>query len=152
MKRRSFIKTGSMAAAALGFPTIVPSSVFGQNAPSNRITVAMIGTGRQGYGQNLQGAKVENVPGMLDIPDAQVVAVCDVDTWRLEQARTLVDGRYGKSKGQDSYKGCAAYRDFREVLARKDIDAVMISAPDHWHTTMGIMAARAGKHVSCEKP
>lgn len=146
------MKTGSMAAAALGFPTIVPSSVFGQNAPSNRITVAMIGTGRQGYGQNLQGARVENLPGMLDIADAQVVAVCDVDSWRLEHARNLVDGRYGKMTGRDSYKACMAYHDFREILARKDIDAVMISTPDHWHTTMGIMAARAGKHVSCEKP
>jgi predicted dehydrogenase len=152
MERRNFIKTGTMAAAAFGFPTIVPASVFGQNAPSNRITVAMIGTGRQGYGQNLQGAKVENVPGMLDIPDAQVVAVCDVDSWRLEEARKLVDGRYGALKGRDTYKSCTAYRDFREVLARKDIDAVMISTPDHWHTTMGILAARAGKHVSCEKP
>jgi myo-inositol 2-dehydrogenase/D-chiro-inositol 1-dehydrogenase len=157
MKRRDFLKNSTvavstMATATLGIPTILPASVFGKNAPSNRITVGMIGTGRQGYGQNLQGAEVTNVPGLLDLPDAQVVAVCDVDSWRMEEARKLVDARYAKNAAGGKYKGCSAYADFRDILNRKDIDAVMISTPDHWHVPMGILAAKAKKHISSEKP
>jgi myo-inositol 2-dehydrogenase/D-chiro-inositol 1-dehydrogenase len=153
MERREFLKGSTLVAAAIGFPTIVPATVLGQNAPSNRIHVGMIGTGRQGFGQNLQGAAgVENVPGMLDIADAQVVAVCDVDTWRLERVRSLVDSRYGARSQRGSYKACKVYQDFREALADKDVDAVMISTPDHWHVPMAIMAAKAKKHISCEKP
>lgn len=172
MKRRDFLKntsvavttvaTTTVAAATIGMPNIVPASVLGKNqsgrsagsmsAPSDRITIGMIGTGRQGYGQNLQGAKYENVPGLLDLPDAQVVAVCDVDSWRMEEARKLVDGRYAKDTPSGKYKGCSTHLDFREILNRKDIDAVMISTPDHWHVPMGIMAAKAKKHISCEKP
>lgn len=152
MNRRHFLKTGSLAAATVGIPTIVPASVFGKNAPSNRITVGMIGTGRQGFGQNLQGANIPNVNGLLDLPDAQVVAVCDVDSWRMEQARKLVDERYAKLAPTGRFKGCSTHLDFRELLNRKDIDAVMISTPDHWHVPMGILAAKAKKHISCEKP
>lgn len=165
MKRRDFLKNSTVAAASIGIPTIVPASVIGRAvapanrlgkngrpAPSDRITIGMIGTGRQGYGQNLQGAKYDNVPGLLDLPAAQVVAVCDVDSWRMEQARKLVDGRYAKDTPGGKYKGCSTHLDFREILNRKDIDAVMISTPDHWHVPMGIMAAKAKKHISSEKP
>jgi len=158
MQRREFIKNGTLAAATIGLPTIVPASVLGGKrsgvpAPSDRITIGMIGTGRQGYGQNLQGAAgIANVPGILDIPDAQVVAVCDVDSWRMEEARKLVDSRYAKDAPSGKFKGCSTHLDFREILNRKDIDAVIISTPDHWHVPMGIMAARAKKHISCEKP
>jgi myo-inositol 2-dehydrogenase/D-chiro-inositol 1-dehydrogenase len=166
MDRRNFLKNSSLAAVTtVGIPTLVPASVLGRatlgknrstgglTAPSDRITVGMIGTGRQGYGQNLQGAKgVTNVPGLLDLPDAQVVAVCDVDSWRMEEARKLVDGRYAKNSPTGKYKGCSTHLDFREILNRKDIDAVMISTPDHWHVPMGILAAKAKKHISSEKP
>ncbi len=134
--RRDFIKLAAV-------PLIVPSSVFGARAPSNRINVAMLGMGRQAMRPNLDQ--------FLRSPDVQVVAVCDVDSWRLEQARAKVDGFYGDKAG-GTYRGCGTYRDFREVLARDDVDAVMISTPDHWHAPMGVMAARAGKHVCIEKP
>jgi predicted dehydrogenase len=112
-------------------PLFVPSSVFGHYAPSNRVTVGMIGMGRQ--------AMAVNWKQFQKMPDVAVVAVCDVDAWRLGQAASAVPG----SK---------AYRDFREVLADKSIDAVMISTPDHWHVPMSMEAVKAGKDVSCEKP
>ena len=156
MNRRSFIEKSSLAVAGLSFPTIVPASVFGKNAPSNRITVGMIGTGRQGFGQNLQGAELKmlstKILGLLDIPDAQILAVCDVDSWRRDKAKTTVEAHYAKNAPNGKYKGCAAYVDFRDIIARKDIDAVMISTPDYWHVPMGILAAKAKKHISCGKP
>lgn len=162
MDRRNFIKNSTVAVATVGFPTIIPASVLGRAtlgknrngvpAPSDRITVAMIGTGRQGFGQNLQGANIPNIPGLLALPDAQVVAVCDVDSWRMEEARKRVDAHYAKNAPSGNYKGCSTHLDFREILNRKDIDAVMISTPDHWHVPMSIMAAKAKKHISCEKP
>ncbi len=156
MNRRHFLKNSGLAAASIGIPSIVPSSVFGKFAPSNRINVGMIGLGRQGYGQNLQGSNLTNIngrlPGLLDIAEAQVVAISDVDSWRMNKAKETINNHYGKETAGGKYKGCAAFTDFRELLARKDIDAVMISTPDHWHVPMGIMAAKAGKHISCEKP
>lgn len=169
MNRRHFLKHTGLAATAiptLGFPTIVPASVLGKShsyrhrgavpPPSDRITVGLIGTGRQGYGQNLQGADLKSigtrVPGLLDVPDAQVLAVCDVDSWRMNRAKTTIESHYAKQSPTGNYKGCATYTDFRDILARKDIDAVMISTPDYWHVPMGILAAKAKKHVSCEKP
>ncbi|GAB3250841.1 Gfo/Idh/MocA family oxidoreductase [Larkinella harenae] len=159
MNRRRFIQEGIAAAATvstLGVPTLVPSTVFGKNAPSNRITVGLIGTGRQGYGQNLQGTNLTGIgvriPGLLDVSDAQVVAVCDVDRWRLEKAQKTVDEHYAQKTAGGRYKGCSVHTDFREILVRKDIDAVMISTPDFWHIPMGILAAKAKKHISCEKP
>lgn len=159
MNRRHFLKNGIAAAttvSSIGIPTLVPATVFGKNAPSNRITVGLIGAGRQGYGQNLQGSgpanSADRIPGLLDLPDAQVVAVCDVDSWRMDKAQKTVDAHYGKKMTSGTYKGCSTHRDFRDIIARKDIDAVMISTPDFWHVPMGILAARAGKHISCEKP
>ncbi|MCL5019722.1 MAG: Gfo/Idh/MocA family oxidoreductase [Patescibacteria group bacterium] len=131
--------TGAAGAAA-SFPFIVPSSVFStarSTAPSDRITLGFIGTGSQGIEQNLKN--------FIKYADAQVLAVCDVDTERREQAKSLVDKQYGNT-------ACAAYNDFREILQRKDIDAVVISTPDHWHAIISIMAAKAGKDVFCEKP
>ena len=128
---------------AISIPSILPSSVFGKTAPGNRINVAVIGCGRQSV--------KPNIPQLLGSEHAQVVAVCDVDSWRLKKAQQQVNDHYAKQKGT-SYKGCAAYSDFREVLRQKDIDAVMIATPDHWHVPIAIEAARAGKHVSLEKP
>ena len=134
--RRDFLKLAAV-------PFIVPSTVFGATAPSNRINVAMLGMGRQAFHPNLTQ--------FLRSPDAQVVAVCDVDAGRLERARVKANAYYAEKAGKD-YSGVRAYTDFREVLARDDVDAVMISTPDHWHAPMGVLAARAGKHVCIEKP
>jgi len=148
ISRRAFLQqTTSAAGAVLGAPLIVPARVLGKDgqvAPSNRITMGFIGTGRQAYYSNLGG--------FMNQPDAQVVAVCDVDSWRMEQARKKVEERYAQEQPSGTYKGCATFRDFRDLLARKDIDAVMISTPDHWHVPMAIAAIKAGKDVSCEKP
>ena len=144
INRRSFLSESALGAAAITIPSIVPSSVFGAHAPSNRINIGLIGMGRQMMRPNL--------PQFLGLPDAQVVAVCDVDAWRMEEGRKAVDAHYAAQTGKQSYRGCATYRDFREILSRKDIDAVMIATPDHWHVTIGIEAAKAGKHFSIEKP
>ncbi|MGB2820481.1 MAG: Gfo/Idh/MocA family oxidoreductase, partial [Phycisphaerae bacterium] len=103
-----------------------------------------IGMGRQ--------ATYSNVKAFLHASDAQVVAVCDVDAWRMENARQAVEKHYAADRRAGTYAGCATHGDFRDLLARGDIDAVMISTPDHWHVPMSIAAARAGKDVCCEKP
>jgi myo-inositol 2-dehydrogenase/D-chiro-inositol 1-dehydrogenase len=146
LTRRTFLggSVGAVAGAALLSPTIVPSSVFGANAPSKRITVGMIGMGRQAY--------YSNVKSFLSFPDVQVVAVCDVDAWRLDNGRKAVDDHYAKDRPSGKFKGCAAFRDFRDLLARATIDAVMVSTPDHWHVPIALAAVKAGKDVSCEKP
>jgi len=142
--RRVFIKQTAMGmAGAISIPTIVPSYVFGKGAPSNRINVAVIGCGRQSV--------KPNIPQLLDSDLAQIIAVCDVDAWRLRKAQQQVNDGYTQQKGK-SYKGCSAYEDFRDVLRQKDVDAVMIATPDHWHVPIAIASARAGKHVSLEKP
>ncbi len=135
--RRDFLRSSAAASAALAIPTIVPASVFGADAPSNKVTVGFIGTGDHGTGWNLHY--------YLKLRDAKVVMVCDVDGFRMRKAKAMVDAQY------DS-EGCAMSKDFRDVLARKDIDAVMISTPDHWHTLISMLAAQAGKDVQCEKP
>jgi predicted dehydrogenase len=131
--RRSFLQTAGWATA----PLLLPARIRGANAPSNRITVAMIGMGRQ--------ALYSNLPFFLHCEHTQVVAVCDVDRWRLQQAKTKVDGHYHNA-------ACQAYTDWREVLARPDIDAIMNSTTDQWHVPISLAAVRRGKHVSCEKP
>lgn len=151
--RRDFIRT-STAAAAVAAPYFVPSTVFGATAPSNRISVACIGTGNQGF---------LDLKLFMKQPDCQLVAVCDVnqgsggyknpeDVRGLKPAQQLVEQHYAEQSESGSYKGCDTYSDFREVLARKDIDAVIVVAPDHWHEAMTIAAAKAGKDIYCEKP
>jgi predicted dehydrogenase len=135
--RREVLKAVGAAGVTLGIPTIVPSSVLGENAPSNRIVVGMIGMGRQ--------AIYANTNPFLNSKDCQVVAVCDVDTWRLGNAKKKVDEFYKNSD-------CGAYTDWREVVARDDIDAIMNSTVDQWHVPISLAAVRKGKHVSCEKP
>src|SRR4029079_8761012 len=92
-----------------------------------------------------------NLPALLNEDDVQVVAVCDVDEWRMNFAKEKVDAFYAEKSPAGSYKGCATISDFRELLARRDIDAVMISTPDHWHVPIAMAAVRAGKDVCCEK-
>lgn len=132
--RRQFIRT---SAIAFGVPYFIPARVLGADAPSRKITVGFIGTGSHGTGWNLRP--------YLNQPDTQVVAVCDVDSKHITRAREMVNQHYDNTD-------CATTKDFREILDRKDIDAVMISTPDHWHTLMSVMAIRAGKDVQCEKP
>ncbi len=136
--RRQFIQLGMGAATALAFGS------RGRAAPNSRITIGMIGMGRQTFDFNL-GSFLKSL-------DTQVVAVCDVDGWRLDKAVKDVEAFYGEQKRSGSYKGCGTYKDFREILARRDIDAVMISTPDHWHVPMALAAVRAGKDICCEKP
>ena len=146
VSRREFLR-GATAAVVAGFPTVIPSRALGADgavSPGNRITVGMIGTGRQVFYANL--------PWFLWSQEVQVVAVCDVDAWRREKAKQKVEETYTAKSPGGVYKGCATYRDFRELLARKDVDAVMISTPDHWHAYMAIEAARAGKDIALEKP
>ena len=147
--RRTFLKGASAAAGlAVAAPTLVPGSALGAEqraAASERITVGMIGVGRQAYVVNL-GRQ------FLKMPDVEIVAVCDADRWRMSQGKKLVEESYGKQKPSGQYAGCDTYKDFNELLARDDVDAVMISTPDHWHTPMTVAAAEAGKHVSLEKP
>jgi predicted dehydrogenase len=148
MTRRGFLKRSAAVSAAAMVPSIVPGSALGAEskaAPSERIAVGMIGVGRQAYIVNL-GRQ------FLKMPDVQIVALCDVDRWRLNEGKKLVEDSYAKQQSAGKYTGCPTYDDFHEVLDRDDIDAVMISTPDHWHTPMAIAAAKAGKHVSLEKP
>jgi len=146
LTRRQFLKGSAVAAIGMAWvgQAVVPALVFGNNAPSNRITVGMIGMGRQAYHSNLKS--------FLHSPDTQVVAVCDVDAWRLDNAQKTVEKHYAEERVSGTFKGCSIYKDFRELLARTDIDTVMISTPDHWHVPMAIAAARAGKDICCEKP
>jgi len=144
MGRRQFLGTLGKAVGVVAAPAVVPASVFGATAPSERIGIGMIGMGRQ--------ARYANLRPFLHSPDTQVLAVCDVDAWRLANARTDVAKHYAAAKASGTHTGCAAVRDFRDVLAMRDVDAVMISTPDHWHIPMAIAAVRAGKDVSVEKP
>jgi predicted dehydrogenase len=137
VSRRAILKTGVSAAAIAGFPAIVPSTVFGQTAPGNRINVGAIGVGRI--------SRVHDLPAIRQYPQARIVAVCDLDANRVEQGQALVNGFYSTN----STKG---YRDYRELLANKDIDAVVISTPDHQHAVLAVNAVRAGKDVYLQKP
>jgi len=146
VNRRQFIKqVAGTAAAAMAFPYIVPSSALGgagNAAPSERITLGFIGTGKQSK---------HLMRSFLNSPGTHVVAGCDVDKLKLERGKKIVEDHYaGKNGG--SYKGCDTYGDFREVLARDDIDAVVIATPDHWHAVIVIESAEAGKDIYCEKP
>ena len=143
--RRQFIKHAlGTAVAAAAFPHIVPASALGAAgaAPSERITLGFIGTGKQS--QHLMNS-------FLNAPGTHVVAGCDVDRLKLERSKKIVEDYYAR-KGGGAYKGCAIYGDFRELLARDDIDAVVIATPDHWHAVTVIQSAQAGKDIYCEKP
>jgi myo-inositol 2-dehydrogenase / D-chiro-inositol 1-dehydrogenase len=144
MNRREFVTKITCALSSLGAPTILRAGVLGKNAPSNRINVGFIGTGRRAFGNNL--------PEMMAVPGVQAVAVCDVDSWRMDQAQEYVNSFYAKRDGLSSHQGCRKKSDFREILSDPGIDVVMISTPDHWHVPMGISAAKAKKHFALEKP
>ena len=140
--RRQFVK-GAVAAAAA--PLVVPASALGKDrsAPSERLTLGFIGVGIQNRG---------HLRHFLGQKDVQVLAVCDVDTKRREHAQKTVNDRYAKDKKDGKYKGCDVYNDFRALLGRKDVDAVVIATPDHWHAIPALEAIKAKKDVYCEKP
>jgi predicted dehydrogenase len=140
---RSFLASSIKTGIVMGLPTIVPSSVFGANAPSNRINIGAIGNGRISRGHDM--------PGVWKYDNARIIAVCDLDQNRATEAQTLVNDFYTK-KSTKRYKGVKTYTDYRELLQNKDIDAVLISTPDHWHAKIGVDAARAGKHIYMQKP
>jgi predicted dehydrogenase len=139
--RRDFLKMG--AVAAIGFPTIVPATVFGQTAPSNRINVGAIGVGRISRGHDL--------PGIWQFDQARIMAVCDLDAKRVDEAKTLINGYYSKKTGKP-YDGVAGYHNYHELLANKEIDAVVISTPDHQHAILAVDAVHAKKDVYLQKP
>jgi len=128
LDRRTFLKSSTI----LAIPAIVPSSVFGADSPSNRITLASIGVGGMGSG---------NMRGFHGKKEVQIVAICDVDKSHREKANEVV-----------KLPHASLYNDFREVVARTDIDAVCVSTPDHWHTLPSLAAVKSGKDVYCEKP
>lgn len=151
--RRAFLQAAALGSAAC-VPYLVPSSVFGAAAPSNRIHVGFIGTGNQ---------STIDLPSFLQQDDVQILAVCDVNTASYgyktpdqylgrKPAQDKVNAFYAAKKASGAFRGCDAYNDFRDVLGRSDVDAVAIVVPDHWHAVMAVMAAKAGKDMYCEKP
>ncbi len=140
MGRREFLRrSAGLTGAVLGFPAVIPASALGKGArpaPSERIVMGVIGTGLQGY---------DNLRSFLGFPEVQMVAVCDVDSRHLARAKRAVDARYGNA-------GCKAVGDFREITRRRDVDAVCIATPDHWHVLPALDAVRHGKDAYVQKP
>ena len=139
LSRRRFLAQAIVLSSA----PFVLHRTLGQTAPSDRIHLGFIGLGVQGRGL---------MNGFLGRKDVQVVAVCDVDTNRREDARKQVESYYQEHTDRGPFKGCSAFMDFRELIARPDIDGVVIATPDHWHALTAIAAAGAGKDIYCEKP
>lgn len=145
--RRHFLKSATVAASFF----IVPRYVLGGKrpngtawlAPSDRINLGFIGLGKQVGGLRRQ---------FLTTGETQIVAACDVDKSKIAPFVDAVNKHYAEGAGKQTYDACQSYADFREVLNRKDIDAVVIATPDHWHGVMGVRAAEAGKDIYCEKP
>ena len=141
--RRNFLKNATVAGAALAFPALIPSSVIGQNAPSNRISMGLIGMGlMMGGHQGHMGSRA----------DVQVLAVCDVDRTKRERAKAAVEKAYAQKTSSGAYKGCDAYLEYERIIERADIDAVVVVTPDHWHTPISVAAMRSGKDVYVQKP
>ncbi|UCD48780.1 MAG: Gfo/Idh/MocA family oxidoreductase [Phycisphaerales bacterium] len=144
LNRREFLRRGAAALGAVAaVPAIVPATVFGANAPSNRITMGMIGMGLMMGG---------HFRSMLGRSDVQVLAVCDVDQRRRESSKAQAERAYADKMAGGQYKGCAAYLEYEELCARPDIDAVFVVTPDHWHALPSLAAIKAGKDVYCQKP
>ena len=143
VSRRRFLQTSLGAATVAGFPAIVPARVLGQMAPSKQINVGAIGVGRISRGHDL--------PAILKNDCARVMAVCDLDANRVVDGKKFVNDFYAKKTGK-AYDGVTGYASYHELLANKDIDAVVISTPDHQHAILAVAAVRAGKDVYLQKP
>ncbi len=141
--RRSFLKSAAMLTASM--PAIIPASALGRTntPPGDRIVLGHIGVGNRGSAL---------LRSFLQVDDQQSVAVCDPYANKRKAQAAQVDKFYAEKLGRPDYKACAAYGDFRELLARDDIDAVVIATPDHWHVPIAIEAVKAGKDVYVEKP
>lgn len=137
LTRRRFLRQGTLAAAAVAAPLILPRRVFGQGAPSNRVTVGIVGCG------NIADSHFEALLGRPE--SARIVAVCDVDRARVDEAVARVNRAYGD-------QGCRGFADFRELNRRPEVDTVFVCTPDHWHALVGIDAVRNGKDIYVEKP
>ncbi len=139
-RRRFLVQTGALIAT----PFILPSRLWAQQtSPSRRVTLGCIGMGKH--------MRIQHLASLVQRDDVEILAVCDVDTTRREHAKQFVEESRSKLAGGTG-KGCEAYADFRELLARPDIDAVVVATPDHWHAYIAGAAVRAGKDVYCEKP
>ena len=143
LSRRQFVKGSLQAAAVAGFPTIVPSSVFGQSAPGKQINVGTIGMGRI--------SRVHDLPNILKFDGARVIAVCDLYEDRVAVGKKFINDYYSAKVGK-VYDGVTGYVNYHDLLANKDIDAVVISTPDHQHAILAAAAVRAGKDVYLQKP
>jgi len=145
MERRNFLKnSAATAAGAMVLPTILPSSVFGKNAPNDKINIGQIGFGRIAMSHDLAET--------LKFDEARIIAVADLDSNRVAKGKQFIEDYYSKKTGSKSAVYVKTYDDYREMLLNKDIDAVMISTPDHWHSQPAIEAALAGKDVYLQKP
>ena len=141
VSRRGFLK--GAAGAAFALPTVVHSTVLGAHPPNGRVAVGHIGVGGQGGG--LMG-------GFMGLPMGQSVATCDPVKDRREGRAAHVEKYYASRRDRGTFKGCTPYRDFRDLLARDDIDAVVVGTPDHWHVPIALAAVKAGKDIYVEKP
>ena len=145
MQRRNFIKKTSVAGAATFLaPTILPSGILGKTAANKKINIGQIGCGRI--------ARDHDMPGVMQYDNARLIAVCDVDSNRMKGAKELVEGYYSRKTGSSKAVDVKMYGDYKDMLKNKDIDAVVISTPDHWHSQPAIEAALAGKDVYLQKP
>ena len=155
-RRKFLIRSGpGLGAALIGGPYIIPSLALGKGAkaaPSERITMGFIGLGNMGKHHLFSGPWAFLPGGYVGTKEVQILAVCDVWRDRREEAQERIHDTYSETFGKGNYKSCEVYNDFRDLLARDDIDAVLIATPIHWHATMAIMAAKAGKDIYCEKP
>jgi predicted dehydrogenase len=145
--RRNFLTTSAVS-AGLAIPAIVSSRVFGKDAPSETLRIGCIGTGRMGHGDMRECL----MQGLNPAANARIVAVCDIDRRRAEHARAEVERLYTEQLPAAPHPDITIFNDFRELLARDDIDGVTISTPDHWHGLIAIAAARAGKGIYLQKP
>ncbi|MEX0774059.1 MAG: Gfo/Idh/MocA family oxidoreductase [Balneolales bacterium] len=145
IKRRTFLKNAAVTSAgAFVFPSIVPSSIFGNSVPNNKINIGQIGCGRI--------ARSHDMPETLNHDVARIIAVCDLDRNRMADGKKLVEEFYANKTGSKNYINVKMYEDYREMLLNPDIDAVVISTPDHWHVQPAIEAALAKKDVYLQKP
>lgn len=146
LTRRAMLKRAALASSAFAVPLVIPATVLGKDggvAPSNRVTIGSIGVGMMGRG---------HFRIFAEYPDVQLLALADVDPWRRDDSAQTLERIYSERQPQGAFRGFQAYNDFRELLDRDDIDAVIIATGERWHPEISVRAAEAGKDIYCEKP